>query len=230
MTETRKLKVFLCHASQDKSIVSELYQRLLAEGWIDPWLDEEKLLPGQVWDSEIEKAVEATAAVIVFLPNNSVSKEGYVQKEIKKILDVADEKPDGEIFIILLRLDDCQIPNRFPHWQHKDNFPKEKQGKTFQRLAKSLKLRAASFGIDTPFSELDADGNDNLLPQAILLVKRFDGISVYRLQRYLRIGYTRASNLIEKLIELGIIFEKMVGIISARQNKSPLFIKNRMPS
>ncbi|MBI5251913.1 MAG: hypothetical protein HY912_20670 [Desulfomonile tiedjei] len=34
----------------------ELYQRLLAEGWIDPWLDEEKLLPGQDWDMKIEKA------------------------------------------------------------------------------------------------------------------------------------------------------------------------------
>jgi hypothetical protein len=39
----RKLRVFLCHASQDKSIVRELYQRFNAEGWIDPWLDEEKL-------------------------------------------------------------------------------------------------------------------------------------------------------------------------------------------
>lgn len=39
MTETRKLRVFLCHASQDKPIVRELYQRLNAEGWIDPWLD-----------------------------------------------------------------------------------------------------------------------------------------------------------------------------------------------
>ena len=44
-TTDRKLRVFLCHSSQDKPIVRELYQRLLAEGWIDPWLDEEKLLP-----------------------------------------------------------------------------------------------------------------------------------------------------------------------------------------
>jgi len=43
MPESRKLRVFLCHASQDKPIVRELYQRLFAEGWIDPWLDEEKL-------------------------------------------------------------------------------------------------------------------------------------------------------------------------------------------
>lgn len=47
MTETRKLRVFLCHASTDKPIVRELYGQLLAEGWIDPWLDEEKLFPGQ---------------------------------------------------------------------------------------------------------------------------------------------------------------------------------------
>jgi len=47
MTETRKLRVFLCHSSQDKSIIRELYQRLLVEGWIDSWLDEEKFLPGQ---------------------------------------------------------------------------------------------------------------------------------------------------------------------------------------
>jgi len=41
-TEKRLLKVFLCHASQDKPIVREFYQRLLAEDWINPWLDEEK--------------------------------------------------------------------------------------------------------------------------------------------------------------------------------------------
>ncbi len=34
MADPRKLRVFLCHASQDKLIVRELYQRLLAEGWI----------------------------------------------------------------------------------------------------------------------------------------------------------------------------------------------------
>ncbi len=50
MTETRKLRVFLCHASQDKPIARELYQRLNAEGWIDPWLDEKNLIPGQDWD------------------------------------------------------------------------------------------------------------------------------------------------------------------------------------
>ena len=64
MTETRKLRVFLCHSSQDKPIVRELYQRLNAapqggdKGWMDPWLDKEELLPSQDWDKEIEQVVE----------------------------------------------------------------------------------------------------------------------------------------------------------------------------
>ena len=44
---SRKLKVFLCHSSDDKPVVRGLYQRLKSEGWINPWLDEEKLYPGQ---------------------------------------------------------------------------------------------------------------------------------------------------------------------------------------
>jgi len=63
----RSLKVFLCHASGDKPAVRELYCKLAAEGWIDPWLDEEKLFPGQGfdklnlpdWELEIRKAVYA---------------------------------------------------------------------------------------------------------------------------------------------------------------------------
>jgi hypothetical protein len=47
MQNPRKLRVFLCHASQDKPNVRDLYNRLVAESWIDPWLDESKLPPGQ---------------------------------------------------------------------------------------------------------------------------------------------------------------------------------------
>ncbi len=36
MPTERKLRVFLCHASQDKPVVRELYQRLLAEEQVDP--------------------------------------------------------------------------------------------------------------------------------------------------------------------------------------------------
>src|SRR5262245_53976694 len=92
-----KLHVFLCHSSTDKATVRELYQRLKAEDWIQPWLDEEELLPGQDWDMEIEKAVEKADAVIVVLSKSSVAKEGYIQKELRRVLDIALEKPEETI-------------------------------------------------------------------------------------------------------------------------------------
>jgi hypothetical protein len=142
MTETRKLRVFLCHSSQDKPIVRELYQRLNAEGWIDPWLDEEKLLPGQDWDLEIEKAVEAADAVIVCLSSKSVTKEGYVQRELRFVLDIADYKPEETVFVIPMRLDDCPSPRRLRRWQYVDYFPDdEHRQRSYQRLQQSLKLR-----------------------------------------------------------------------------------------
>jgi outer membrane protein assembly factor BamD (BamD/ComL family) len=137
----RPLKVFLCHASGDKPPVRDLYRRLAAEG-VDAWLDQEKLLPGQDWRLEIPRAVQESDVVVVCLSNKSITKEGYVQKEIKFALDIAEEKPDGAIFLIPARLEDCGVPERLSRWQWVDLY--EENG--FIRLLRSLKLRAAAVG------------------------------------------------------------------------------------
>ena len=138
---TRPLKVFLCHASGDKAPVRELYKRLVKEG-VDAWLDEEKLLAGQTWRVEIPRAVRESDVVVVCLSNKSITKEGYIQKEIKFALDNADEKPEGTIFLIPARLEDCIVPERLSGWQWVDLF--EDNG--FIKLLRSLKLRADQVG------------------------------------------------------------------------------------
>jgi outer membrane protein assembly factor BamD (BamD/ComL family) len=135
------LRVFLCHASGDKPPVRDLYKRLVAEG-VDAWLDQEKLLPGQDWRLEIPRAVKEADVVVVCLSNKSVTKEGYVQKEIKFALDIAEEKPEGTIFLIPARLEDCVVPERLSRWQWVDLY--EENG--FVRLLRSLKLRADAVG------------------------------------------------------------------------------------
>ena len=139
--EKRPLKVFLCHASGDKPPVRDLYKRLTVEG-VDAWLDKEKLLPGQDWRLEIPKAVREADVVVVCLSNKSVTKEGYVQKEIKFALDIAEEKPEGTIFLIPARLEDCAVPDRLSRWQWVDLY--EENG--FVQLLRSLKLRADAVG------------------------------------------------------------------------------------
>lgn len=149
-----KLSVFLCHSSHDKSMVRELYRQLLNESWIDPWLDEEKLLPGQDWDFEIERAVEKANAVIICLSRNSVTKEGYIQRELKFVLDIALEKPEGTIFIIPLRLDDCELPRRLRSWQYVDYFPHDHRKRAHQRLVQSLHARYSQLLADTDAAEI----------------------------------------------------------------------------
>ena len=142
----RKLRVFLSYAAQDKFVVRDLYRRLLAAGWIDPWLDEEKLLPGQDWNLEIEKAIEAADAAIVCLSKSSVTKEGYAHKEMRRAMNVALEKPEGAIFIVPLRLDDCEPPRSLRAYQPLDYFPEAQRKSALQRLLAGLKPRAASSG------------------------------------------------------------------------------------
>lgn len=147
MRDPRLLRVFLCHSSGDKPAVRELYEKLNSESWIDAWLDEEKLLPGQDWEYEIETALDNSDAVIVTLSTGSVSKEGYVQRELKFVLDIALEKPEGTIFILPVRLDDCERPRRLRAIQGIDYFPPERREWAHTRLLSSLKLRASKLNI-----------------------------------------------------------------------------------
>ena len=151
MPENRLLRVFLCHSSDDKPVVRELYRQLSTEGWLDVWLDEEKLYPGQDWNLEIEKAVEAADAILVCLSNNSITKEGYVQRELRTVLDYADYKPEGTLYLIPIRLEDCEPPRRLRPWQYADYFEKDRE-RAYRRLLVSLRIRANSLGIsaETP--------------------------------------------------------------------------------
>jgi hypothetical protein len=115
--EASPLRVFIAHASEDKSRALELYDWLQRKG-VEPWLDKKSLIPGQDWKLEIDNAVRSSHVVLVCLSGNSVTKEGYFQKELRRALDVAEEKPEGAVFIVPVRLEPCECPSRLAslHW------------------------------------------------------------------------------------------------------------------
>ena len=141
--DSSQLKVFLCHGSEDKPIVREIYRQLRNDG-VSVWLDEFEIIGGQEWDVEIRKAVRQSHVIIVCLSKLSTRKEGYVQKEIKVALDLADEKPEGTIFIIPLKLEDCDVPFRLSKRQYIHYF--EEDG--YSRLLRALRSRAADLQIE----------------------------------------------------------------------------------
>lgn len=133
----RPLRAFLCHSSGDKKTVRRLYDRLYDDGVL-PWLDEKNLLPGQDWELEIRNAVRRSDVVIVCLSATSVTRAGFVQREIGFALDAADEQPEGAIFLIPLRLEKCDVPHRLRRWQWVDLF--EDPG--YNQLLRALHTRA----------------------------------------------------------------------------------------
>lgn len=133
----RPLTVFLCHARGDKVKAREMYDTL-RRCQIQPWLDVEDLLPGQDWQSEIPSALARSDSIIILLSKGSVTKEGFFQKEIKFALDRALEMPEGRIFLIPARLQDCNVPPSLQRYQWVDLFEKEGQ----ERLLRSLQAQA----------------------------------------------------------------------------------------
>lgn len=126
-------RIFLCHASEDKLVVKELYDRLRRSGF-SPWLDKVDLLGGQNWDREIRKAIARARVVLVCLSPRS-EKRGYVQKEIVHALDIADEQPEDAIYLVPVRLEPCPLPSRVSRYQAIDLF--EDDG--YARLEATLK-------------------------------------------------------------------------------------------
>lgn len=133
----------MCHSSADKARVRALHRRLSNDEFV-PWLDEEDLLPGETWQLAIRNAVRASDFVIVCLSHASTTRAGYVHREIKEALDIADEQPEGRIFVIPLRLEDCEVPDRLRHLHWVDLF----DDAGYSRLAQAL--RTMSRGSEPP--------------------------------------------------------------------------------
>lgn len=117
------LKVFLCYAHSNQNAVQDLYQHLIKNG-VDTWLDKERLFPGQDWELEIRKAVRESDIVIICL-SKQFNQAGFRQKEVRLALDTAMEQPEGEIFIIPARLEECDTLESLRKWHWVDLFEED---------------------------------------------------------------------------------------------------------
>jgi hypothetical protein len=126
----------------------ELYQNLSDEGF-KPWMDDKDILGGEPWESAIKKAIRRSDFFIASLSNHSVDKRGILQKEVKEALEIWKEKLSTDIYIIPVRLEDCELPEGLKTFQCVDLF---KRG-GFQRLVKSIKEGISRLGIEPPTGE-----------------------------------------------------------------------------
>ena len=92
------------------------------------------IVGGEDWNRSIRQAIRSSDFILVCMSARSVNKRGYFQREIKMALDLWEEKLEDDIYLIPVRLEDCQCPEQITRFQWVDWF--EPSG--WQRLREAL--------------------------------------------------------------------------------------------
>lgn len=122
------IQVFLAYAEEDRPTVRRLYAALQQAGF-EPWMDQEKLLPGQNWPRAIERAIDLSRFFLGCFSQRSTVKRGHFQSELRYALDLAAHIPHDQIFVVPVRLNKCELPRRIASKvQYVDLFPDWDEG------------------------------------------------------------------------------------------------------
>jgi len=124
----KETNVFISYAREDHTIAYKIYNDLKKLG-IKVWIDKEELRPGEKWKTTIKQTIKSSSHFLALFSPNSLSKKGFVQKEVKIAIEVLDELPDSEIYFIPIRLNECKIADeKLQDIQWVDFFPSYDEG------------------------------------------------------------------------------------------------------
>lgn len=139
-TGEKNIKIFISYAREDYETAKKLYDDLKASG-AEPWMDKVDLLPGQRWKPAISSAIKDCQYFLLILSSASVGKQGFFHKEMRIALEVLDNLPQSEIFLIPARTDECRPPHEMlEELRWVDLFPSYEMGlKDILRAVKSGK-------------------------------------------------------------------------------------------
>jgi len=138
-TSSIKPRVFIAYVEEDVEAAMRLCDDLRRNG-CDPWVDRERLLPGQNWPRRIESAIEFSDCFVALFSSRSIRKRGQFQSELRYAIDCARRIPLDQSFILPVRLGECGVPKRITSaLQYVDLFPDWGEG--VQRLMCSIRDR-----------------------------------------------------------------------------------------
>mgnify|MGYP000271156595 CR=1 FL=1 len=100
------MKVFISHSSKDKPFVRKL-KKDLELNYIDSWLDEDELLPGDSLMNKLSTALKDSTHFMIVLSPNSVESD-WVNYELDNALKYVEEETLSKIIPVHYR--ECNIP------------------------------------------------------------------------------------------------------------------------
>ncbi len=99
--------VFISYAREDMAAAALIKDAIDRTGLVG-WLDVHYLHGGTRFKPQIAHVIQRADVFVAVLSELSVEKRGFVQREIREALEIALSIPDSRIFIVPVRLDQCE--------------------------------------------------------------------------------------------------------------------------
>ena len=132
-------QVFVAYVEEDLALARRLCDGLAAAGCA-PWLNKDKLLPGQDWPRSIRRAIEISDAFVACFSRRSIAKRGQFQNELRWALDCAKLQPLETTFLVPVRFEQCTVPPRIAEQvQYVDLFSDWNTG--MKKLVRAVRAR-----------------------------------------------------------------------------------------
>jgi len=132
-------QVFIAYVEEDLMLARRLRDRIAAAG-CSPWMDKDKLIPGQNWPRAIRRAIEISDSFVACFSVRSGSKRGPFQSELRWALHCAQRMPLEETFVVPVRFEACAVPKQIQERvQYVDLFPDWEAG--VKKVIRALKNR-----------------------------------------------------------------------------------------
>ncbi len=141
----RRLRIVLCYDESDTEQVRALATYLRAAN-CEPWFVAEDILPGQTVEDEWKIGLKRADVAIVCLSVAAVTNSGSFHRQWRDALNLFDQQPPGTIFLIPLRFEECDIPEKLRQIERFDLFPTQ----DYSKLILSLSRRAIQQGCLMP--------------------------------------------------------------------------------
>jgi len=111
--------VFISYAKENRRVVEEVVKTLRRND-IFVWDDASLLLPGDNWESKIERAISSADYFLLFLSAGTIQRDGYKNRELRLALKEQSMKGPDKRFLIPLLIDKCDPPDdlRQLQWLH----------------------------------------------------------------------------------------------------------------
>jgi len=125
--------IILCHAFEDKKVVSDVYDALQDAGFV-AWLDPEAVFGEQEWEPDMASWLEQATFMLVFLSKNSVRKIDTPYHDFGQLIEAWKDMPKDAVDAICVRINDCETPDLLSALDHIDLFDDDGIDHVIRRL------------------------------------------------------------------------------------------------